>query len=199
MPFYFCLPKGNRSSHQDVDYFYHHRNLSQTVNAIDIQLQFCPLSPRNNLPCWKLASTLDNTLNEHNEEGIGRLFDCRCYTSHLLLHPCIPLSNSSLCPSTIAEEAEVAWFYQDLLELTPKKKKKKCPFHHRGLVYKSRKSRDTWSNRQVWPWSTDWSRAKASGVLPREHTGHSKHPLPTAQETTLHMDITRWPITKSDW
>ena len=27
-------------------------------------------------------------------------------------------------------------------------------------------------------------------VLPRECTGHSKHPLPTTQEKTLHMDIT---------
>ena len=27
-------------------------------------------------------------------------------------------------------------------------------------------------------------------VLPREHTGNSKHPLPTTQEKTLHMDIT---------
>ena len=34
-------------------------------------------------------------------------------------------------------------------------------------------------------------------VLPREHTGHSKHPLPTTQEKTLHMDITRWSIPKS--
>ena len=36
-------------------------------------------------------------------------------------------------PTSNAEEAEVEWFYedpQDLLELTPKKKK--CPFHHRG-------------------------------------------------------------------
>ena len=32
-------------------------------------------------------------------------------------------------------------------------------------------------------------------VLPRECTGHSKHPLPK----TLHMDITRWPTPKSDW
>ena len=24
------------------------------------------------------------------------------------------------------------------------------------------------------------------------NTGHSKHPLPTTQEKTLHMDITRW-------
>ena len=28
-------------------------------------------------------------------------------------------------------------------------------------------------------------------VLPRERTGHSKHPLSTTQEKTLHMDITR--------
>ena len=28
--------------------------------------------------------------------------------------------------------------------------------------------------------------------------GHNKHPLPTTQEMTLHMDITRWSILKSD-
>ena len=39
---------------------------------------------------------------------------------------------------------------------------------------------------------------KANRVLPRECTGHSKYPLPTTQETTLHMDITRWSIPKSD-
>ena len=27
---------------------------------------------------------------------------------------------------------------------------------------------------------------------------HNKHPLPTTQEKTLHMDITRWSIPKSD-
>ena len=35
-------------------------------------------------------------------------------------------------------------------------------------------------------------------ILSREHTGHSKHPLPTTKEATLHMDITRWSIPKSD-
>ena len=77
--------------------------------------------------------------------------------------------------------------------------KKRCPFHHRGLECKSRKSRNTWSNGQIWPWSTEWSRAKANRVLPRERTGPSKHPLPTTQEKTLQMDITRWSILKSDW
>ena len=57
----------------------------------------------------------------------------------------------------------------------------------------------TWSNRQVWPWSTKWRRAKTNRVLPRQCTGHSKHPLPTTQEKTLHMDITRWSTQKSDW
>ena len=32
---------------------------------------------------------------------------------------------------------------------------KRCPFHYRGLECKSRKSRDTWSNRQIWSWSMD--------------------------------------------
>jgi len=76
---------------------------------------------------------------------------------------------------------------------------KRCPFHHRGLECKSRKSRDTWSNRQVWPWTTKWSREKGKRVWPREHTGHCKHPLPTTQEMALHMDITRWSVTKSYW
>ena len=30
---------------------------------------------------------------------------------------------------------------------------------------------------QIWPWSTERSRAKANRVLPRECTGRSKHPL----------------------
>ena len=33
--------------------------------------------------------------------------------------------------------------------------------------------------------------------MPREHTSHSKHRLPTTQDMAVHMDITRWPITIS--
>ena len=58
-------------------------------------------------------------------------------------------------PNSNAEEAEVEQFYEDLkdlLELTPPKR---CPFYYRGLECKSRKSRNTWSNRQIWPWSTE--------------------------------------------
>ena len=76
--------------------------------------------------------------------------------------------------------------------------KQRCPFHHRGLKCKSRKSKDTWSNRQIWPWRTKQSRSKANRVLPRECAGHSKHHLQTTQEMTLHMDIMQWSIPKSD-
>ena len=58
-------------------------------------------------------------------------------------------------PTSNAEEDEVKEFYedlQDLVELTPKKR---CPFNYRGLECKSRKSRNTWSKRQIWPWSTE--------------------------------------------
>ena len=74
-----------------------------------------------------------------------------------------------------------------------------CYFHYRELECKSRKSCNTWSNRQIWPCSIKWSREKYNRVLLREHTGNIKHPLPTTQETTLHMDVTRWSISKSDW
>ena len=54
-------------------------------------------------------------------------------------------------PTSNAEEGKAEWFHedlQDLLELTPQKR---CPFHYRGLECKSRKSRNTWRNRQIWP------------------------------------------------
>ena len=86
-------------------------------------------------------------------------------------------------PTSNAEEAKVERFYedlQDLLELTPKN----------DVL-----SRNTWSNRHIWPWNTEWSRANR--VLPRKCTGHNKHSLPTTQEKTLYMDITRWSTPKS--
>ena len=44
-------------------------------------------------------------------------------------------------------------------------------------------SRGTWNSRQVWPWSTNEAGQRLT-ALPREHTGHSKHPLPTREEST---------------
>ena len=54
-----------------------------------------------------------------------------------------------------AEEAEVERFYEDLQDLVEITHKKRCPFHYRGLECKSRKSRNTWSNRQIWPWNME--------------------------------------------
>ena len=44
------------------------------------------------------------------------------------------------------------------------------PLSFLGLECKSRKSRDTWSNRQVWPRSTKWSRALWSWQTPLSNT-----------------------------
>ena len=86
-------------------------------------------------------------------------------------------------------------YLQDLLELTPPK----------GVLFIIRDwnakvgSQETCGVTGKWPWSTEWSRTKTNRVLPRERTGHSKYPFPTTQHKTLHIDITRWSILKSDW
>ena len=102
-------------------------------------------------------------------------------------------------PSSNAEEAEVELFYedlQDLLELTPKK----------DVLFII----GDW-NAKVGSQETPGGTGKFSlgirneagqrlinRVLPRKCTGHNKHPLPTTQEKTVYMDITRWSTLKSD-
>ena len=55
-------------------------------------------------------------------------------------------------PTSNTEEAEVEWFYEDLQDLLELKPKKDVLFI---IGSKSRKSRNTWSNRQIWPWSME--------------------------------------------
>ena len=97
-----------------------------------------------------------------------------------------------------AEEAEVEQFYEDLQnlpELTPKKYVLFITGDWNAKVWRQETPGVTGKfglgvqneAGQVLPW-----------VLPRERTGHSKHPLPTTQEKTLHMDITRWSTLESD-
>ena len=57
-------------------------------------------------------------------------------------------------PTSNAKEAEVEQFYEDLQDLLELNTQKRCPFHYRRLECKSRRSRNTWSNRQIWWWST---------------------------------------------
>ena len=89
-------------------------------------------------------------------------------------------SNPTLCPN---QSRQKSWSWPVLWRPTRTCRthtKKRCPFHYTGLECKSRKSRDTQNNRQVWCWSTEkWSRAKANRVLSTEHARYSKYPFPT--------------------
>ena len=108
-------------------------------------------------------------------------------------------SNPSLAPITNAEKAEVEQFYedvQDLLELTPKKDVLFIIGDWNAKVW----GQDTWNDRQVWPWSTTQSRAKTNSFAKRTHWSYQTPSSNlTTQETALHMDISRWSISKSDW
>ena len=157
-------------------------------------------SPRKTNETQALMSHCKNSLrNKTIRGGFVRIQRCnlkndRVISVHFQGKPFNITVIQVYAPTSNAEEAEVERFYEDLQYLLELNTQKRCPFHYRGLECKSRKSRNTWGNRQIWPWNKEWSRAKANRVLPREHTGHSKHPLPTTQEKTLHMDITRWSV-----
>ena len=58
-------------------------------------------------------------------------------------------------PTSNAEEAEVERFCEDLTRPFRTNTQKRCPFHYGGLECKSRKLRNTWSNRQIWPQNTE--------------------------------------------
>ena len=58
-------------------------------------------------------------------------------------------------PTSSAEEAKVEWFYEDLQDLSELTPPKKISFSLQGLECKSRKSRNTWSNRQIFPWNAE--------------------------------------------
>ena len=85
-----------------------------------------------------------------------------------------------------AEEAEVERFYedlQDLLELTPQKD---VLFIIGNLNAKV----GTTGNFSLGV-QNEAGKRLTEFCQEKEHTGHSKHPLPTTQEKTLHMEITR--------
>ena len=91
--------------------------------------------------------------------------------------------------------AEIEWFYEDLqgfLELT-----KKDVLFIIGDWNERVRSQEIHGVTDKLDLGVQWIRAKANRVLPREC--HNKHPLPTTKETVLPVDITRWPIPKSDW
>ena len=114
-------------------------------------------------------------------------------------------------PTSNAEEAEVERFYEDLqnlLELTPKKDVLFIIGHWNAKVGSQEileKIKQNKTTKKEIPGVTGEfglgvqnEAEERLRVLSREPTGHSKHPLPTTQEKTLHMDITRWSTPKSD-
>ena len=97
-------------------------------------------------------------------------------------------------PTSNAEEAEVERFCEDLQDLVELTSKKDVLFIIGDWSAKGRsQEKPGVSGKFGLGVQNEAGRAKANTVLPRQHTGHSKHPLPTTQEKTLHMDITRWP------
>ena len=98
-------------------------------------------------------------------------------------------------PATNAEEAEQ--FYedlQDLLELTPPKD----IFFIIGDWNAKVGSQETPGIMGKFGLGVRNEAGQRLRVFPRERTGHSTHPLPTTQEKTLHIDITRWSTPKSE-
>ena len=98
-------------------------------------------------------------------------------------------------PTSNDEETEVERFYedlQDLLDLTPKKDVLFIIGDWNAKVGSQETPGVTGK------FGLGMQNEAGQRVLPRKCTGHSKHPLPTTQEKTLHMDITRWSTPKSD-
>ena len=101
-------------------------------------------------------------------------------------------------PTSNAKEAEVEQFYedlQDLLELTPRKDALFIIEDWNAKVG----SQETPGVTGKFGLGVQNEAGQRLIVLPREPTGHSKHPFLTTQEKTLYMDITRWLTPKSDW
>jgi len=105
-----------------------------------------------------------------------------------------PFNTTLYFPTTDAE-AEVEQFYEDLQELTPKKD----VLFIIGVWNAKVGSQEILGATDKFGFGVqNEAGERLTRVLPREHTGHSKHLLPTTQEKTLHVDKTRWSIPKSD-
>ena len=100
-------------------------------------------------------------------------------------------------PTTNAEETEVGWFFEDLQGFLELKSKKDVLFIIGNWNAKAG-SQEIPGVTGKFGLGVQNEAGQRLTVVPRERTGHSKHPLPTTQEKTLYMDITRWSTLKSD-
>ena len=87
---------------------------------------------------------------------------------------------------------------QDLLELTPKKKKKKHVLYTIGDWNAKVESQEIPGVTGKFGLGVKNEAGKRLIEFCQKNTYHNKHSLPTTQETALHMDITRWSTLKSD-
>ena len=100
------------------------------------------------------------------------------------------VSKANHAPTSNTEEAEVEQFYedlQDILELTPKKDVRFIIGDWNAKVG----SEEIPGVTGKFGLGIQNEEGQSLTVLQRECTGHSKHPLPTTQEKTLNIDITR--------
>ena len=100
-------------------------------------------------------------------------------------------------PTTNAEKAEVEWFYEDLQDIIELALRKDVLFIIGDWNAKVG-SQEIPGVTSKFGLGVQNEAGQRLTVLPREHTGHSKHPIPTTQEKTPHIVITRWSIPKSD-
>ena len=100
-------------------------------------------------------------------------------------------------PTGNAKDAKVERFYEDLQDLSELTPKKDILFIIRDWNAKVGSQETPGVTGKFGPGVRNEAGQRLR-VLPKERTGHSKHPLPTTQKKTLHMDITRWSIPKSD-
>ena len=93
-------------------------------------------------------------------------------------------------PTTETEETEADQFFenqQHLLELTAKKKKKKKDVLFIIGAWKAKVgSQEIHGITEKFGLGVQNESGQRLTVLPRECTGHSKHPLPTTEEMTTH-------------
>ena len=101
-------------------------------------------------------------------------------------------------PTSNAEETEVERFYEDLQDLLETTFEKDILFIIRDWNAKVGSQETPRVTGKSGLGVQNEEAGQRLTVLPREHTGHSKHHLPRTQEISLHMDNTRWLIPKSD-
>ena len=101
-------------------------------------------------------------------------------------------------PTSNAEEAEIERFYEDLQDLLKELTPKKDVLFIIGDWNAKVGSQETPGETGKFGLGMQNEAGQRLIVLVRKCTGHRKHHLPTTQEKTLHMDITRWSTPTSD-